>query len=48
LLFSTHEDTSKLWEIWQKPEKLDLGKWQILMNEAQNFTILDEYRNNQK
>ncbi len=42
LITSTHEDMSKLWETWKHPEKLELGRWHILYNEATGYNILEE------
>jgi len=33
---------SKLNEVWKHPENLDLGRWEILYNEASGYDILME------
>jgi len=40
----TKEDSSKTFDLWKKPEELDLGNWEIAINEATGYNILDEYR----
>lgn len=37
-----------LWDTWKHPENLDLGRWKILYNEANDYDIIKEYENTQK
>jgi hypothetical protein len=41
LIFKTHENISNIWQMWSEPDKLDLGKWDIVINEATNYSILN-------
>ncbi|KRX02828.1 hypothetical protein PPERSA_04031 [Pseudocohnilembus persalinus] len=43
LMLETFSDISKLKEKWSQPEKLDLGRWRIIINEANNYNVLDEF-----
>lgn len=45
LVFQTFEDVNKINELWQHPENLYLGEWEILINEATGFNYIDEYKN---
>lgn len=45
LVFETHDNPEKAEEVWKHPENLDLGKWEILINEATGYNILDKYKN---
>ncbi|KRW99818.1 hypothetical protein PPERSA_10937 [Pseudocohnilembus persalinus] len=48
LILETYDDFDKVREKWVNPERLELGKWEILINEAQNYNILDKYRQDQQ
>ncbi|KRX09574.1 hypothetical protein PPERSA_09404 [Pseudocohnilembus persalinus] len=43
LVTETLYDPSTLREKWSHPEKLELGRWQIVINEATGYNILDQY-----
>ncbi|KRX07752.1 Major facilitator superfamily domain, general substrate transporter [Pseudocohnilembus persalinus] len=45
LMIDTLQDPSQTRKKWENPQKLDLGNWEIIINEAQNYNILDKYKN---
>ncbi|KRX08319.1 hypothetical protein PPERSA_01780 [Pseudocohnilembus persalinus] len=47
LILETLSDQSKVREKWAQPEKLELGRWQIIINEASGYNVLDQYLLNQ-
>ncbi|KRX09570.1 hypothetical protein PPERSA_09400 [Pseudocohnilembus persalinus] len=43
LILETQSNLSTLKQKWEEPDKLELGRWQIVINEAANYNILDNY-----
>ncbi|KRX09572.1 hypothetical protein PPERSA_09402 [Pseudocohnilembus persalinus] len=43
LVLETQADFSTFREKWANPEKLELGRWQIVINEVADYNILDDY-----
>ncbi|KRX07751.1 hypothetical protein PPERSA_07501 [Pseudocohnilembus persalinus] len=44
LIIDTLQEPSKTWEKWKNPNKLELGNWEIIINESQNYNVLDQYK----
>ncbi|KRX07750.1 hypothetical protein PPERSA_07500 [Pseudocohnilembus persalinus] len=44
LMLDTLSEPEKTQEKWQNPENLELGNWEIVINEAQSYNVLDKYK----
>ena len=40
-MLETLDDPTKTEDMWKNPKNLDLGKWEILYNEATGYNYLD-------
>ncbi|KRX00108.1 hypothetical protein PPERSA_07215 [Pseudocohnilembus persalinus] len=47
LIIETFSEPSQIYKKWKQPKKLELGRWEIIINEANNYNILDQYKRKQ-